>query len=223
MIIIVESPYKNSIEEVLRENGIKTKGKPDFIISYGGDGTILKAEYNYPGVLKIPIRESHKCSMCIGNPDILPTLIEKLKSGKYGIKEFEKVEATFGSKKLAALNEIQIHNKDPRKAVRLSLQADGKVFEEIIGDGLLFSTAYGSSGYYSSLGYKKFDKGIRVALNNPHNTKSKPIEIKSANVRVLREIALLIADNQDEMIEVVPGDFIEIRKSEQTAKFVVLK
>jgi len=37
---------------------------PDIIISFGGDGTLLSAEREYPGIKKLPIRDSQFCHKC---------------------------------------------------------------------------------------------------------------------------------------------------------------
>ncbi len=192
-------------------------------MTYGGDGTILRAEHLFPGVPKIPIKRSHTCNMCIDGLDSIDFIRKSLLEKKYSIKEFEKVEAVFGRKKLVALNDIQVHNKDPRKALRFSMESGNMVFENLIGDGLVFSTAYGSTGYYSALGNRKFEEGAMIGFNNVHNSGQKSIELVSeAKVKILRETCLLIADNQGGMLEVKPGKEIVVRKSKEKARFVVM-
>src|SRR3989344_1002650 len=89
------------------------KRKPDFVVCYGGDGTILYAERLYPGIPKIAFRNNSICKQCglSGTPGIhiaeqkvycdscLAKAIEKMKCGRFEILEFIKVEATAFFKK----------------------------------------------------------------------------------------------------------------------------
>lgn len=224
MKIWIESPYdKLGIVESAKKNKIKiTPKNPDFVVTYGGDGTILKAEQKYPGVPKVPIRNSKVCSMCVSyNKDSLDYLWNKLENKKFTLEKINKVEAIFKDKRVVAVNEVQIHNKDPRKAIRFDLTANRQRLTELIGDGLVFSTAFGSTAYYRALGLRPFKKGVRIGFNNVY-PKRWPIELKGeANVKVLREKALLICDNS-ELIGLKPGNMVKVRESGQQAVFVRL-
>lgn len=224
MKIWIESPYdKLEIVKSAKKNKIKiTQKNPDFVVTYGGDGTILKAEQKYPGVPKVPIRNSKVCSMCVSyNKDSLYYLWNKLENKKFTLEKINKVEAIFKSRKVVAVNEVQIHNKDPRKAIRFDLTVGRQRLTELIGDGLVFSTAFGSTAYYRALGLKPFRKGVRIGFNNVY-PKRGPIELKGAViVKILREKALLICDNS-ELIGLKTGDIIKVRESRQQAVFVRL-
>ena len=228
MKICVFSPYdKEVLEKRILKEGIKLDcKKPDFVITYGGDGTILLSEYEYPGVPKIPIRKSSVCSMCVADGlDSVGLLLEKLKTGKYKIVGKEKVEGKVvgTNKRLVGLNEIQIHNKNPRKAVRFKLQiGKKKLDEEIIGDGLIAATAFGSTAYYRALGYDPFNFGIRVGFNNVHPKRNAVRVTGSVIVEITREDAILLADNQKKVINLKAGDKVEIRQSEYAAQLVML-
>ena len=224
MKIWIESPYdKSGIVEIAEDRGIKiTRKNPDFVITYGGDGTILMAERKFPGIPKVPIRNSKICSMCVSyGKDNLGYVLDRLEKKDFCLEKSQKVEAIFKKKKLVAVNEIQIHNKDPRKAIRFSLEVKGQKLDEVIGDGLIFSTPFGSTAYYRSLGLEPFKKGIRIGFNNvyPHR---EPIELRGpANVEIIREKALLLCDNNG-TINLKPGDRVEIYESTEKAVFVRL-
>ena len=224
MKIWIESPYdKSELVKSAKKNKMTINKKiPDFVLTYGGDGTILRAEQKYPGIPKVPIRNSKICSMCISyGKGSLDHLFEKLKRKNYQEEKINKVEAVFKGRRLIAINEIQIHNKDPRKAIRFNLQLSGQNFEELIGDGLIFATAFGSTAYYKAAGYEPFKSGIRIGFNNIY-PKKESLELKSeAQVKILREKALLITDNTD-MITVNPGETVKIKESKKQAVFVRL-
>ncbi len=223
--IWIESPYKNYIRKKIADKEISlSRNSPDFIITYGGDGTILRSESKYPGVPKIPIRKSHVCNSCVGGIDVIGKIKQKLLEKKYTVKKFEKVEVFLGKKKLVGLNEVQIHSGDPRKALRFSLEVGKQKFKEIIGDGLVFSTAYGSTAYYSALGYKPFKSGVKIGFNNPHNIPRQSIQLKGiTKIKILRGSGILLADNQNNILKVKEGQAFIVRKSKGEAHFVVFK
>ena len=224
MKIWIESPY-NKAELVKAVEKAKVKidrQRPDYVITYGGDGTILKAENKFPGIPKVPIRNSRICSMCVAyGKDNINFVLEKLSKKNFTLERMNKVEATFKGKRPVATNEIQIHNKDPRVAIRFNLETNNQKLQELIGDGLIFATAFGSTAYYRSLGLEPFKKGVRIGFNNvyPHR---EPIKLdSSAFVEVVRENGLLLCDNTD-MIILKPGDKVEVKESKEQAVFVRL-
>jgi NAD+ kinase len=194
---------------------------PDFIITVGGDGTILDAERRFPGIPKVALRMSKSCKNCIGyKPSEAGKIISRIKQKKYKIIKYGKVEIEARGKTLTGLNEVQIHNKNPFRALRFTLKTVGKKSETIIGDGLIASTTYGSTGYYQAIGYKPFSSGIRIGFNNTY-PKRRAIPLKEkAEVVILREDGLVIADNEKRMIPIVAGDKVVIRKSDEIARFL---
>jgi NAD+ kinase len=134
-----------------------------------------------------------------------------------------KLQAKFKRKKLVALNEIQVHNKLPTKAIRFSLKVDGKFFDNLIGDGVIVATPFGSTAYYSSVGGRKFRRGIGIAFNNLYSRKIKSFVVPENSkviVKIKRGPALLLADNYERFIELKDGDKVIIKKSSQNASFM---
>ena len=130
---------------------------------------------------------------------------------------------------------MQLHNSSPIKAVRFSVYIEDEIlFENVIGDGVVIATPFGSSAYYSSIGGEKFDKGIGIALNNPYNIKEKPVVIDEGfdyniNIKILRDDGLLLFDNNNNMIKIDKqlklskgGDNIVVKRSKDTAKFILV-
>ena len=214
--------------------------KPDFIITYGGDGTILHAERKYPGIPKITILPTAKPTegsvgfKCMYSEEELEDIIIKIDNGEYILKEEIKLETNFQGRKYLSLNEVQLHNYSPIKAVIFSIYIENiALLENVIGDGVIIATPFGSSVYYSSVGVNKFNKGIGIALNNPYNVKSKPEVIDEGfdydiNIKILQKTSkdanngLLLFDNDNKMIKVKGGDSIIVKRSKDTAKFVLI-
>ncbi len=197
-------------------------GNPNFVVaSYGGDGTFMKAEEKYPGIPKLAIRRSRVCKLCSN----LPTeeIFRKLSVGEYIIKEELKIEAIFDGARLVGLNEIIVHNVDPRRAIRYEIFVNGKkVGHEIIGDGVIVSTPHGSTGYYRSITDSFFEVGIGVAFNNSTEQSDHMVLKESSEivVKIIRGKAVIYADNSDKEILLDDGHEVVIRKHINNAKII---
>ncbi len=216
-----------TILQVLNMFGIDIdKNKPDFVITYGGDGSILYAERKYPGVPKITLRKSDAGSKCMYSEFELEDVIIKIEKGEYKIKEELKLETLFQGRYYLSLNEVQLHNTFPTRAVRFSVFIDNLIlYDHIIGDGVIIATPFGSTAYYRSVGGEPFIKGIGIALNNPSNIRYRPTivdENSDINIKIDRDDGLLLFDNDDNILKVMEKEDIIIKASKESAKFVVI-
>lgn len=200
------------------------KRDPEFVLVYGGDGTILRSEWDYPGVPKIVFRK-HKMSSRSPSYTLeeLEKVLESIERNEFTVVESEKVEAFVKGKTFFGLNEVQVRTKIPWKALRFSIALGNKDLGKIIGDGLIVATSHGSTGYYRAMGHKPFTKGVKLGLNNAL-PRIKPISlgIEKARVMIIRERAMVVADNNEDFLELGPGDMVEIKQSHEKARFVKL-
>lgn len=214
----------DSIIPLVRSSGFEIDpNDPDFIISYGGDGTLIGSESRYPGIPKIVLKNSAICKKCshLSNEEVLL----KVRDGRYLIEESIKLEAFVGDKKLIALNEIIVHNSNPRKAIRYTVQVDDKqVADEIIGDGIVIATpSFGSTGYYRSITDSFFEVGIGLAFNNSIEQSDHMVlrDNRTIKLNLVRGPADVYADNQESSFTLSENESVTIRKSEETAKIVI--
>jgi NAD+ kinase len=228
MKVAVVGLARKLIENRLKEFGLKLdKKNPDVVISIGGDGTALYAERVYPGIPRVMIRHSKICKKCEEHD--FSEVLNALKKKNYRIKEEIKVEGIVNddpSKKLVGLNEIGIHHRNPTKTIRLRVEVNGNVIaDEVIGDGIVVATPYGSTAYFYSICRKKFSKGLGIAFNNSREGRRSVIvsDDSRVKVKVLRGYGLMTADNNEIMIPVKSGDTILIKKSKQKARIIKLK
>jgi len=216
---------KNIISQVSRVGIEIDSNNPDFVITYGGDGSVLWAENEYPGIPKIPVRASATAKVFMYDEKDLGNVLEKLKNGEYKTAEVMKLEASFAGNCIVALNDFQVRSPLPVQALRFSVSVNGKpAFSGIIGDGAVISTPFGSGAYYSSVGGKQFKKGIGIALNNPHDYKGTRAIIAGESdeiaIKVLRDEGILLFDNCEKVFRISPSDEIIIRRAKENAKFV---
>ena len=224
-VAIVTKYDKKPIEKILKKFNFRVVNKnPDVVLTYGGDGTILYSERMFPSVPKLIVKyKSSICRKCDYSFKDLERLLEKLSKGEFKILEEMKLEAKFKDKRLIALNEIQIHNKLPTKAIRFSVWVNGKKFENLIGDGVIIATPFGSTAYYSSTGGKPFKKGIGISFNNLFRKRIKSFVVRENSkikVRIEKGPALLLADNLEKFIELKEGDEVLVKKAEARAKLI---
>lgn len=223
--VLISSIHNVSkLKQLLRRYDFMIVNKnPDFVLVYGGDGSVLFSERLYPSIPKLLVKRNEVCRKCDYTFESLKIILPRIRKGKFKIKKEIKLEANFRNKKLIALNEIQLHTKIPIRAVRFSLSVAGKKFENLIGDGVIISTPYGSPAYFSSAGGKEFTKGIGICFNNLHNRKIKSFiipENSTVKIRIIRDNAWLTVDNYEKLISLNPKDVVTIKKSKQTARFI---
>ena len=151
-----------------------------------------------------------------------------LKEGNYKTREEIKVEGIVNNdskKRLVGLNEIGIHHEPPTKTIRFRVKANGKFIEdEIIGDGLVVSTPYGSTGYFHSISGRSFDEGLGIAFNNPIKKINDIVvdENSVVEVEILRGNGWMTTDNYEKMIQIGTGDLITIKKTKEKARIIEL-
>ena len=220
--VIIYGEEKNKIFELVKEYGFNiVEKKPDFVISYGGDGTAMRSEVEYPGIPKIILRNSRVCKLCSPLENI--EVLKKIKLGKYKIEDYWKLISRANNKELLATNDIIIHNSDPRHAIRYRLTINKKIIgHEIIGDGIVVATPIGSTGYYRSITDSFFEVGIGLAFNNSTEPSDHMVlkEDSKIKLEVIRGPAMVFADNQEDKIMLKIGDVITLEKSSKMVKIV---
>ena len=164
--VIIFGKNSSEIKPLIEKAGFLVVEKDsDFVVSYGGDGTHMMAEHAYPGIPKILLKDSLICKKCspLGNDVVL----DRVANGKYGIEDLMKLEVSAHGKTLFAMNDVILHNKDSRHAIRYRPVVLGRSLGgEVIGDGVVVATPFGSTAYYRSITDSFFELGIGLAFNN---------------------------------------------------------
>lgn len=224
MKLLVIGHRKNFFEKEIKQEKklILVKNNPDIIVAFGGEGTFLYSEMVYPGIPKLLVYHPSKCKNC--KKHNYKKIIKGLVAQKFKIVSFVKIQASVNNKKLIGLNEINVHYKPPC-ALRFDVYINNKpVVRECIGDGLVTSTPYGSSGYFYSITRKTFNKGLGIAFNNIMKIVKEKIipENSTIKVKIIRGPGIMCVDTNKKIIPLKTGDIIKIQKHDRPAKILQL-
>jgi len=193
---------------------------PEVIISYGGDGTLLSAERKYPGIPKLPIRDSKTCKKCPAHTT--EALLKALAEGLLNFKYFPKLEAKTESADILAINDIVIRNTTPMHALRFRVFLNGQQIKPdvIIGDGVVITTPFGSSGYYQSITRETVNSGFALAFNNTtkHLESIKFTSPQDIKIVIIRGPGSLSSDNNPKIYSLKENDEVKITASPHKAQ-----
>jgi len=145
---------------------------PDVIISIGGDGTFLAtaAEYGDTDAAFIGVNKGSIGFLAQIEEDGIDECIGRIVKGDYKILCRSRLDVSVYSKdgvlkeKGLCLNDCSIGRGAKLHTVKLLLKVDGQVAERFIGDGLIISTATGSTAYNLAAGGPVLMPGMREMI-----------------------------------------------------------
>lgn len=188
------------------------------VIAHGGDGALLGAEREFPGIPKLPIRDARTAPLCPEHRCDLQ--LAAFREGRTPQQELPKVAGRVRSREVTALNDVFLHNLDHSSALRYRVWIDGELYaNEVVGDGVGLSSVHGSTAYYRSITHSVFRVGIGLAFSNSTEEVNHLVLSSRSRVEieVVRGPGILIADNSPDRIEVVEGERVELYESDQSA------
>lgn len=154
----------------------------DFLISIGGDGTILRMVHLHPEIeapiiginlgslgfmADIPIEEIYIC-------------LEDVLGNHFTIHERIVMDGSAGGKKCFAVNEIVIHRVQNPCLIDLNIHVDGVYLNTFSADGLIISTPNGSTAYSLAAGGPIITPDLKVLAVTPicpHTISNRPLVI----------------------------------------------
>ncbi len=173
----------NSLNSKIDFDRIKKLTKEyDYVISIGGDGTILRSA-NEIGKLSIPIIGLNKgrLGFLANSPvEVFDSLINKIQSSKFKISERSIIQVEFEGNIKNALNEISISRKNTTSLITIDTKLDNQYLNTYWADGLIISTPTGSTGYSLSCGgpiIMPDSKNFVLTPIAPHNLNARPLVI----------------------------------------------
>jgi NAD+ kinase len=214
--------YGNFAEDLLphlAELGMgRVHGNPEVVVTYGGDGALLGAEREFPGIPKFPVRDRRTAPLCPLHASYEEQL-RQLAEGTLAIRTLTKLAGSVHGRRLVGINDIFIHHANPVSAIRYRVLIDDRPYgREIVGDGVGVATVHGSTAYYRSITHSALRTGIGLAFSNSTEVTNHLVLPEDSVVRIhlTRGPAVLVADNDPEQIPVATGDEIVIARIPET-------
>ncbi len=166
-------------------------GTFDFMLSLGGDGTLLETVtiIRDKGIPIIGINLGRLGFLASVSKNDIYYAIDELLKGSFGIDKrsllyLESEEPLFGDLNFG-LNDFVIHKNDTSSMITVHAFINGEFLNSYWGDGLIISTPTGSTGYSLSCGGPiLFPQSGSFAVTpvSPHNLNVRPIIISDESV-----------------------------------------
>ncbi|MFW2442917.1 NAD(+)/NADH kinase [Aliarcobacter butzleri] len=188
--------------------------KVDFLISVGGDGTLLGVvrksfKYDLP-ILGINLGTLGFLTDISMNQ--LENFIIDLKKDIYKINTRMMIEGCINKNSFVAFNDIVISRKSISSMIKIRGKIDGKSFNTYYGDGVIVSTPTGSTAYNLSVGgpiVYPLTEAFIITPIAPHSLTQRPI-VMPADF----EIEFKIVDNQGAVVIVDGQEIFEIEENQ---------
>lgn len=233
--------------EVLLEDGLaeligQTKGyagedipaQADLVIVLGGDGTLISVSRLIAGrnVPIVGVNLGRLGFLTEITRDELPEMLDSLFRGDYQVSERMMLDACIRRDgefvgRYTVLNDVVINKGALARIIDLETYVDGRHLSSYKADGLIVSTPTGSTGYSLAAGGPIISPEINSLLISPicpHMLTNRPIVVWSRSVievavKFEDDVVFFTADGQVGR-KLVPGDRVEIRRSESRTRLV---
>lgn len=226
----IEAPHGSLYDENLRRR--VRSGEFDVLIVAGGDGSVLRAGH-LCAPSRVPI-----LGVNLGSIGFLLQVegnewreyFDKLLNGEAWIENRMMLHAEhFRAGELVgnwdALNEVVVGRGQVLRPVRLSASVDGRHLTSYVADGLIASTATGSTAYALAAGGPILPPELRNILLvpiAPHLSVDRAVvlsEGSAVSIHINGENAVLSIDGQPSII-LMEDDRVEVHAADVTTQFV---
>lgn len=198
----------------------------DIVIVIGGDGTILRALQTTDAIV-MGINGGSVGFLAEVEQDRVDEGMDRLLSGNYTVDTRTKLACFYNGEYLKdSVNEVVIHTDTVAKIRHFRVYVDDVLASELRSDGVLVSTATGSTCYAMSLGAPYMDPKVDALMVVPmaaYKFNSRPFVIPATSKvtveNVLDKGCLIVLDGQEE-VYMAGGSRVEFMASEHPARFV---
>ncbi len=204
------------------------KLKVNFIVSVGGDGTILRTIHKMKDPLPILGINMGTLGFLVDvEPKDAIDTIEHILKG-FEVDERTRLKVSLNGKDLLpATNEITLITASPAKMIDFDIVVNGALMEHLRADGVILATSTGSTAYAMSAGGPIVDPRVDVIVlvpMAPFKLSSRPWVIPGDSIVELRmklpeKEALVVVDGTN-VATITNKDTIVISKEKEPARFV---
>jgi len=161
----------------------------DFMISMGGDGTILRLvhKYEHLNAAILGINMGHLGFMAdVPIPEVYPSL-QDLINGAYKIEERIIIQGeSLQGEKFFAVNDIVVHRGKNPSLIEIAIHVDGLYLNTFEADGLIIATPNGSTAYSLAAGGPIISPNLDALVITPicpHTISNRPL-VLTANQEI---------------------------------------
>ena len=185
--------FNDSKIKLYSENNIS---KFDFIISFGGDGTLLNTvtSIGRKNIKILGVNVGKLGFLSFDVYDVFEKIIDDIQNNNYTLEKKSLVSllpVNENINKNFALNEISVVKKDSSSMIKIHCYVDNQFICTYWSDGLIISTPTGSTGYSLSCGGPILTpeaKNLLITPISPHNLSLRSIIIPdSAKIKLIIE------------------------------------
>ncbi len=159
-----------------------TNGAADVLIALGGDGTILRAVHEFPGVPVLGLNLGGLGYLSSVEEKDFSRALKMLADGRFTVHERTMLEIVKrdgkSHERALALNEVMVMHEMSGRAVVLDVASDGRAVTRYLADGLAVATPTGSTAYSLAAGGPVLmpDAGVVVLTPLcPHALGARPV------------------------------------------------
>jgi NAD+ kinase len=206
-----------------------SKMKTDFLITIGGDGTILRTCIGLakPEPPILAINMGLRGFLTEAEPKNAFEAVNKILKGDYKIEKCAKLSVITGEDILPdALNDVVISAGEPSKILYTQICKNGKPILNCQADGLIIATETGSTGYSFSAGGPVLDPAVGAFVVTPicsltvfHSLVIPANSIITFNVSRAEEILVLIDGKYRKTIN-CKEPILEVTVSKNVTSFI---
>jgi NAD+ kinase len=241
--LIVYSPYLNYLQKSFNftlnlntfNNSEELISKADYVISLGGDGTLLETLdfIRKSGIPVLGVNTGRLGFLASVNKDDLQKALQQLLKEKFTLDKRELIELSgcescFGDVNYA-LNEFTIHKKDSGAMINIDVFVDDVFLNSYFADGLIVSTTTGSTAYSLSCGgpimVPDSDNFILTPIA-PHNLNVRPIVIsntKSLEIKVSGRSESFNISLDSKSTQIKAGTSLFLKKADFRFNLIILE
>tara|TARA_B100002052_G_scaffold277809_1_gene283597 strand:- start:5872 stop:6765 length:894 start_codon:yes stop_codon:yes gene_type:complete len=243
-VIYTDMFYKLLKKSLIKDNNksVKTisslgklRQKIDYLVCFGGDGTILNATtiVKKTNIPIVGINTGRLGFLATISKYELSSLIKKLKKKEYTVSARALLEMKVDNTKIKfpfALNEISVSSKENTSMIKIKVLLNNEYLNTYWADGLIISTPTGSTGYSLSCGgpiVMPKSKNFIITPIAPHNLNVRPLIVSDEHIIKIEIINntenkfLLSMDSRNQYVN--KNQSITIKKAKFSINLLELK
>lgn len=225
-------------DEQIARLGLATEGariaSANLVVTIGGDGTLLRG-VRLAVPLDVPVFGINTGRLGflteVDDTDDIVAVLRAAIAGEFQIEERAALEASVNdSGTHFALNDVVVRRGVNARMAPFGLALDGETIAHIPADGVIVSTATGSTAYFLSSGGPIISPGVDafgIAALMPHTLFARPLIVPTSSTIQLTIDSESVHANLDVdgtlAADLAPGDRVTVRRAPRPVKFARIR